>query len=225
MGRGARSGGHIGTTNVMRDNRGHSVHTCHEEPAMPAFILGLLIFLGSHSIRIFAEEWRKAQIARMGEKRWKAAYSVVSAIGLALIIWGYGMARREPVVLWSPPVWAPHLAGLLTLVAFILFPAAYVRGNHFKALFKHPMAISVVLWALAHLLANGTLNALLLFGTFLVWGLVDFAAARRRDRVEGVVYPNGVLSRDVIPVVVGVVGWVVFAFFFHGWLIGVKPMG
>jgi uncharacterized membrane protein len=191
---------------------------------MPLLILGLLIFLGSHSIRIFAEDWRKARIARMGEKNWKLAYSVVSIIGLVLMVWGYGIARREPVVLWSPPAWAPQLAAVLTLVAFILFPAAYVRGNHFKTLFKHPMALSIVLWALAHLLANGTLNAVLLFGAFLVWALLDFAAARRRDRVDGIVYPDGTLSRDVIPVVVGVVAWIAFAFFLHGWWIGVKPM-
>ncbi|NKJ49726.1 NnrU family protein [Burkholderia sp. SG-MS1] len=193
---------------------------------MSVLILGLLIFLGSHSVRIFAEEWRKARIARMGEMGWKAAYSVVSIIGLALIIWGYGIARREPVMLWSPPAWAPHFASVLTLVAFILFPAAYVRGNHFEALVKHPMTISAVLWALAHLLANGTLNAVLLFGAFLVWGLFDFAAARRRDRVEGIVYyPDGGLSRDLIPVVVGVVAWIAFAYFLHGWWIGTKPMG
>lgn len=192
---------------------------------MSVLILGLLIFLGLHSIRIFADDRRKVLIARMGENGWKSAYSVLSIIGLALVVWGYGMARREPVILWSPPAWSPHLAALLTLAAFILFPAAYVPGNHFKAIFKHPMVISVVLWALAHLLANGTLNAVLLFGAFLVWALLDFAAARRRDRVEGIVYPNGTLSRDVIPVVVGVIAWIAFVFFIHGWMTGVKPLG
>ncbi|MBP0588582.1 NnrU family protein [Paraburkholderia sp. LEh10] len=192
---------------------------------MSVLILGLLLFLGQHSIRIFAEDWRKARIEKMGEKGWKSAYSVVSIIGLVLVIWGYGIARREPVVLWSPPAWAPHLAAVLTLVAFILFPAAHAPGNHFKALVKHPMVIGVALWAFAHLLANGTLNAVVLFGAFLVWALVDFAAARRRDRAEGVVYPSGTLSRDVMPVVAGVIAWIVFAFFLHGWLIGVKPMG
>jgi uncharacterized membrane protein len=87
------------------------------------------------------------------------------------------------------------------------------------------MTLAVVLWALAHLLANGTLNALVLFGAFLVWAVFDLAAALRRDRVEGVVYPKGTLSRDVMPVVAGVVIWVAFAFFLHGWLIGVKPFG
>jgi uncharacterized membrane protein len=117
-----------------------SVDICREESAVSVLILGLLIFLGLHSIRIFADDRRKVLIARMGENGWKSAYSVLSIIGLALVVWGYGMARREPVILWSPPAWSPHLAALLTLAAFILFPAAYVPGNHFKAIFKHPMA-------------------------------------------------------------------------------------
>lgn len=192
---------------------------------MPVLILGLLIFLGLHSMRIFAEDWRKALIARIGENSWKGAYSVLSIIGLILIVWGYGLARREPVFLWSPPGWSPYLAAILTLAAFILFPAAYVPRNHFKAMLHHPMVVSVIPWALAHLLANGTLNAALLFGAFLVWALFDLAAARRRDRVEGVIYPAGTVSRDVVTVVIGGVAWFLFAFFVHGWVTGVKPLG
>ena len=192
---------------------------------MSILILGLVLFLGGHSVRIFAEDWRQARIARMGEKNWKAAYSIVSLIGLVLIIVGYGIARRQPVVLWAPPVWAPHLTGLLTLIAFILFPAAHAPGNHFKAIVKHPMTAGVGLWAFGHLIANGTLNAVVLFGAFLVWAILDYAAARRRDHAEGIVYPKGTLSRDVMPVVAGFVLWIAFAFFLHGWLIGVKPFG
>jgi uncharacterized membrane protein len=161
----------------------------------------------------------------MGEKSWKAAYSVVSLIGFVLLIWGYGIARREPMVLWAPPPWAPHLTGLLTLVAFILFPAAHAPGNHFKAWVKHPMTVGVGLWAFGHLLANGTLNAVVLFGAFLVWAIFDFTAARKRDRDAGTVYAAGSFSRDAMPVVAGIVMWVVFVFFLHGWLIGVKPFG
>jgi len=192
---------------------------------MSVLVLGLVAFLGVHSVRIFAEPWRTRQIARMGEKRWKSLYSVASAVGLVLIVWGYGIARREPVVLWVRPVWAPHLAALLTLVAFILFPAAHIPGNHFKAWVKHPMVVGVGLWALAHLVANGTLNAVVLFGAFLVWAVVDFAAARRRDLVLGVVYPDGALDKDLMAVAGGVVFWAVFVFLLHGWLIGVRPLG
>ncbi|MFC0397891.1 NnrU family protein [Paraburkholderia rhizosphaerae] len=192
---------------------------------MAVLILGLVIFLGAHSVRIFAEGWRDAQIARLGEKGWKGAYSIASIVGLVLIIWGYGIARRVPVPLWAPPVWAPHVTALLTLVAFILFPAAQMRGTRLKSVVKHPMVIGVALWALGHLLANGTMNAVVLFGAFLVWAVFDFAAARRRDRAAQVVYPAGTLSGDLKAIVAGVIAWIVFAFFLHGWLIGVKPLG
>ena len=192
---------------------------------MSVLVLGLVIFLGAHSVRIFAESWRTRQIARLGAMGWKGAYATVSAVGLVLVIWGYGIARRDPVVLWAPPVWAPHLAGLLTLIAFILFLAAYVPGNHFKAWVKHPQALSAALWAFAHLLANGTLNAVVLFAAFLVWAVLAYRAARRRDLASGVVYPAGAVVKDGITVVGGAVAWVVFAFWLHGWLIGVRPLG
>jgi uncharacterized membrane protein len=192
---------------------------------MLVLVPGLVIFLGVHSVRIFAEPWRGRQIARLGEKGWKSLYSTASAVGLVLIVWGYGIARREPVVLWTPPVWAAHLAALLTLIAFILFVAAYVPANHFKAWVRHPMAMSAGLWAFAHLVAAGTLNAVVLFGAFLVWSVLDYAAARRRDDVLGVIYPAGVLSKDLIAVFAGGVAWVVFVVWVHGWLIGVRPFG
>jgi uncharacterized membrane protein len=192
---------------------------------MSVLILGLALLLGVHSVRIYAESWRTRQIARLGEKPWKGLYAVFSAVGLVLIVWGYGIARRNPLVLWAPPVWAPHPAALLTLIAFILFLAAYIPANHFKAWLKHPMAVSAALWALAHLLANGTLNALVLFGAFLVWAVLDYRAARRRDRAMGLVYPGGTLAKDGIAVVGGAVAWVVFVVWLHGWLIGVRPLG
>lgn len=191
---------------------------------MLVLILGLLIFLGAHSVRIFADAWRTRQIAKLGANGWKGAYSLVSAVGLVLTVWGYGIARREPVVLWAPPVWGGHLTGLLTLVAFVLFVAAYVPANHFKAWVGHPMAFSAGLWALGHLLANGTLNAVVLFGAFLVWSVMGFVAARRRDVVGGVVYSAGLLSRDLVAVVVGVVVWGLFVGWLHVWLIGVRPV-
>ncbi|MGA7782427.1 MAG: NnrU family protein [Paraburkholderia sp.] len=192
---------------------------------MLVLVLGLVVFLGSHSVRIFADPWRTRQIERLGEKRWKFLYSAASLAGFVLIIWGYGMARREPVVLWAQPVWAVHLAALLTLLAFILFPAAHIPGNHFKAWVKHPMVVGVGLWAFAHLVANGTLNAVVLFGAFLVWAVVDYVAAVRRDAALGVVYPAGVLRKDLMAVVGGGVVWVVFVLWLHGWLIGVRPFG
>jgi uncharacterized membrane protein len=152
-------------------------------------------------------------------------YSVISLIGFALIVWGYGLARAQPALLWAPPVWGRHLAGLLNVIAFVLLAAAYVRGNSIKARLGHPMVLGVKVWAFAHLLSSGTAHAVLLFGAFLAWAIADFASARRRDRKAGTVYPAGNLSRDVVVVIAGVLAAAVFAFGLHGWLIGVRPFG
>lgn len=190
---------------------------------MPILIAGLVIFLGLHSLRIFADDWRTAQIARMGKLPWRGFYSIVSLIGFVLIVWGFGIARQSPVVIWSPPVWTRHVAALLVLVSFILVTAAYVPGNRFKAKIGHPMVAGVKIWALAHLLANGTLNDIVLFGAFLVWSIVLFAVLRRRDRAAGVTYPVLGAGRSVITIVIGALAWAFFVHFGHRWLIGVSP--
>ena len=191
---------------------------------MTLLILGLILFLGVHSVRIFGEGWRTAQIARRGAGTWKGLYSIVSIVGFGLILWGYGQARSEPVVLWTPQLWARHLAALLMLISFILLVAAYVPNNSIKSWLHHPMVLSVKAWALAHLLANHTLADLLLFGSFLVWAVLDFRSARQRDRAAGTVYPPGTLAGTLIAVVVGGLVWALFAFWAHAWLFGVSPM-
>ena len=192
---------------------------------MSILILGLVIFLGAHSLRIFAGGWRDAQLARLGEKTWKGVYSLVSAVGLGLIIWGYGMARAESSMLWTLPSWTRHLAASLTLPAFILLVAAYVPGSRIKAAVGHPMVAGVKLWALAHLLANGKLAAVVLFGAFLIWAIVSFVSARRRDRLAGRSYPVLGWSRDALVIAIGLVAWALFALYGHVWLIGVRPFG
>lgn len=192
---------------------------------MIALLLGLLIFLGAHSVRIFAEDWRTRQIARLGPNGWKGVYTIVSLTGFVLIVWGYGLTRAEPVDLWTPPVWTRHLAALLTLPAFILLTAAYIPGNRIKAALHHPMILGVKVWALAHLLSNGRLGDVLLFGAFLVWAVLDFRAAKQRDRAMGARYPAGALTGDVLTVVVGLAAWVAFALYLHTWLIGVRSFG
>ncbi len=189
-------------------------------------ILGLILFLGVHSVRIVANDWRSRQIASRGEGPWKGLYSVVSLMGFVLIVWGYGQARLAPVPLWQPlPVGVKHLASLLTLVAFVLLAAAYVPRNGIKARVHHPMVLGVKTWALAHLLANHTLADLLLFGGFLVWAVFSFRAARARDRAQGTRYPAGSLGATLVTVAVGVVAWAAFAFWAHGAWIGVRPFG
>lgn len=192
---------------------------------MTILIIGLAVFLGVHSVRIFADDWRRQQIARLGENKWKLGVSLLSAVGLALLVWGYGVARETPAVLWNPPTGMRHLAALLTLVSFIFLAAAYLPRNHLKARFHHPMVLGVKVWALAHLLANGTLADVLLFGGFLAWAVMSFIAARRRDRAAGTTYPAGTANGTIITVAVGIVAWAAFAFWLHGLLIGVRPFG
>ncbi len=190
---------------------------------MTWLVLGLLVFLGAHSVRILADDWRTAQLARIGEARWKGVYSLISAIGLGLIIWGYGQARGAPLALWPSPVWTRHLAALLTVPAFILLVAAYLPGSHIKAWVGHPMVEGVKLWAIAHLLANGNLADLLLFGSFLAWAVADSIAARRRDRRDGRRHVAQGWSRDAAVVAVGLAAWAGFSFWGHAWMIGVAP--
>ncbi|HSO07909.1 MAG TPA: NnrU family protein [Pelomicrobium sp.] len=192
---------------------------------MTLLIAGLVVFLGTHSVRIVAEDFRNRQIAKMGEKPWKLVYSVISLVGFVLIVYGYGAARLDPVFLWQPPVWTRHLAALLTIPAFILVVAAYVPKTRIKAKVGHPMVLGVKVWAFSHLIANGTLADVLLFGGFLGWAVVDYIAARRRDRRAGVTYTAGPVTRDIAAVAIGLVAWAVFAMWLHGPLIGVKPFG
>ena len=190
---------------------------------MTVLILGLIIFLGAHSTRIVADDWRTAQLKRLGEGAWKGIYAVVSLTGLGLIIWGFGLARQQPVVLWVSPAAMRHAAALLTLVAFVLLAAAYVPRNAIKSRLHHPMVLSVKTWALAHLLANGTLADLLLFGAFLAWAVACFIAAKKRDRAAGTQYPAGTAGATAATVAAGAVVWPLFAFWLHGLLFGVRP--
>jgi uncharacterized membrane protein len=196
-----------------------------EKVFMTYLILGLIIFLGVHSVRILADDWRTQTRSRLGEMPWKGLYSVASLLGFGLIVWGFGLARQQPVQLWSPPVGMRHLASLLTLIAFVLLAAAYVPGNGIKARVHHPMVLAVKVWALAHLLANGNIAHVVLFGSFLGWSIFDFSAARKRDRVEGTRYPGGTAGATGITVAMGIGAWVIFALWLHGLLIGVRPMG
>jgi uncharacterized membrane protein len=193
--------------------------------ALTYLIVGLVLFLGVHSIRVFANDWRSQTLARMGEKPFKGVYSLLSLAGFVLLVWGYGQARQQGVMLWNPPNAMRHIAALLTLVSFVLLVAAYVPGNQIKAKLHHPMVLGVKVWALAHLLSNGSLADTVLFGSFLLWSVLLFAASRKRDRREQVVYPAGTAARTAVTVAAGIAAWAAFAFWLHRVLIGVAPFG
>jgi uncharacterized membrane protein len=192
---------------------------------MTWLIVGLLVFLVPHSIGLAAPQWRARYVARLGEKPWKGLYSLVSLVGFVLIIWGYGHARASPVTLFTPAAWTRHAAALLTVIAFVLIAAAYVPRTKIKAALGHPMTAGVALWAFAHLLANGQLHDVVLFGAFLVWSVATFVIRRSRDRESGTTYPPGTVAKDAIAIVAGIVVSVGFALFLHGPLIGVRPFG
>jgi uncharacterized membrane protein len=191
---------------------------------MSLLIIGLIIFLGSHSSRIFAEPWRNHMIDRLGEVKWKGLYTIVSLIGLVLVVIGYGQARQAPIVLWQPATYLIHISILLNLVAFIFLAASSPSNNAIRLKLKHPMILGVKVWALAHLLANGTLVDLILFGSFLLWAVLDFRSARKRPihMPEKAVIST---KATITLVVTGIVIWAAFIFGLHQYLIGVSPLG
>jgi len=192
---------------------------------MTILILGLLLFLGVHSVRLVAAGWRTRTIASIGEMRWKGIYTAISLIGFALIVWGFVLARREAQLFYVPAPTGKHLNALFTLVAFVLFAAAKVPGNHFKSALGHPQAFGVIIWSIGHLLATGMLHDVVLFGSFGAWAMASFVAGRARDRRAGTTYPAGTWQGDAKALAGGVVIWALFAFWLHGWLIGVQPFG
>lgn len=193
---------------------------------MTLLVLGLVLFLGAHSVRIFAEDWRTAMVARLGANGWKGAYSVVAIAGFVLIVVGFGQARQAPTLLWVPPVGMRHLASLLNLAALVLLVAAYVPGNHIKARLGHPMVLAVKVWAFAHLVSNQMLAELLLFAAFLVWAVLDYRAARARDRAAASPAPApGRLVPTLVTVAAGAGTWAALAFGGHAALFGVSPFG
>ena len=192
---------------------------------MTLLLIGLIIFLGTHSVNMLAHEWRGQMVGKLGLLPWKGIYALVSLVGFVLLVRGYGEARLDPTFLWYPPVWTKHLAALLTLPAFILLFGSAIPGNRLSVKLGHPQVLGVKVWATAHLICNGTLADVLLFGGFLVWAIANFAISRRRDRAEGVVREHKGAARDIATIAIGLIAWAVFALYLHRVLIGISPMG
>jgi len=210
---------------------------------MTWLIIGLILFLGAHSIRMVADDWRTQAIASWGEKPFKGVYSLMALVGFYAMVTGYAEARLQTVALWTPPIATRHVSVLLMLFASVLMAAAYVPRNHLKMRMGHPMVLSVKVWALAHLLANGNLADVVLFGSFLVWSVFNFKAARARDRAaapealrlqaDGAENTNAVpgdqpianTTATLLTVLIGVALWALFVFYLHVQLVGVSPLG
>jgi uncharacterized membrane protein len=186
-------------------------------------IVGLVTFLGIHSVSIFAPAWRDSMVSRLGALNWRSLYSVVSIASFLVLVHGCGLARQEPVVLYQPPVWMRHVSMLLMLPAFVLLLAAYLPGR-IKAKVKHPMLAATKTWALAHLLANGMLADVLLFGGFLLWAIVDRISVGKRPVVRAIRGAPPGRFNDAIAVIGGLALYGLFVVWAHGKLVGVPLM-
>jgi uncharacterized membrane protein len=189
---------------------------------MALLLIGLVLFLGIHSVSIVAEGWRQRTMRSIGMGPWKGLYALISLAGFVLIVYGYAAARQHPIVLYTPPVWTRHLALLLMLPVFPLIFAAYLPGR-IKATLKHPMLAATKFWALAHLLANGTLADALLFGGFLAWAVADRISFKKRTQPDLRTAPPSRYN-DLIAVLIGLLAYWGFAKWLHLYLIGVYPL-
>lgn len=191
---------------------------------LAVMVLGLVVFFAAHIFTTKREARAKA-IARLGEGTYKILYSLVSLAGLALIVWGFAHYRAAGMVdVWNPPKALKHITVALMLPAVILVVASYIRGRIF-AIVKHPMLAGVKLWAAAHLLANGDLGSIILFGSFLGWAVYDRISLKHRTDSGAPPIPVGGVTNDIIAVVAGVVAYLALAFAFHPVVIGVPVMG
>ena len=188
------------------------------------FVLGLVLFLGIHLTAVFASRLRTSLREKWGEGGWKGFYSVVSLAGFVLIVMNYGAAVSTSAVLYEPAAWLKHLNGLFMLAAAIIFAAYLLPAGRIKAAVKHPMILSVKIWAFGHLLANGSLAAILLFGSFLVWGVLVRISLKKRERAGLVTTPvAGPVKWDIATLVLGLVLYGAFVMGLHVWLFGVPP--
>lgn len=189
---------------------------------MTYLVIGLVVFLGVHSVGIVAPAWRDRAAARIGAGPWRGLYSGISIVGFVLLIWGYGLARQQAALLYAPPFSTRYLAAALMLPVFPLLLAAYLPGRIRTAL-RHPMVLAVMLWALAHLTANGTSADVLLFGGFLVWAVADRLSYKYRAvRPIHTAPPSKV--NDLIAVVAGLALYATFVMWLHARWFGVQPL-
>jgi uncharacterized membrane protein len=190
---------------------------------MSKLLLGLFLFFAAHSVSIINDPWRERMVAKYGAGPWKGLYALVSVVGFALIVWGYGLARHAPAMLYMPPMWLRPVAMLILVPVFPLLLSAYFPGRIQKVA-KHPMLVATKLWAFGHLLANGTLASSLLFGAFLAWAILDRISMKDRAQ-RRIPSAPAAKANDITVVVGGLALYAAFVFGLHTWLIGVPLIG
>lgn len=189
---------------------------------MTLLIIGLVLFLGSHSVSIVNSAWRDRMVARLGVLPWQGLYSLVAIAGIVLIIQGYDLARENPFILYQPPNWLRHTALLMLVFVFPLLFATYMPGR-IQTITRHPMLVATKIWAFAHLLANGSLADIILFGAFLIWAVADRISLKRRTPLPVHGIPPSRFN-DVLAIILGLGLYLIFIFGLHAWLFGVSPI-
>jgi len=183
---------------------------------MTFLVCGLILFLGIHSVSIFANQWRNDQVAKLGALTWKVIYSLISIAGLVLMTVGYLEARPQPITIWSPPPWAWQVTVYFSLVSLILIAAAYVPNNAIKLKLKDPMLVGVIVWALCHLSTIGSLAGILLFGSFLIWGVLDLISCRARRSNQHPTQEKASIVMTLATIASGIVAFLPFAQIAYG---------
>lgn len=193
---------------------------------MALLVLSLILFLGVHLIRVVVPGFRQAMIDGIGKPAWMAIHSVASILTLIFVIYAFGVARSEPIgLLYNPPVGMAHLTVTLMLIAVICLVAGFLPGGYIKTKTKHPIVLSVKIWALAHLLSNGEAYSVLLFAAFLIWGVVLRISLKRRQQRGEITLPTFVSAKyDLYAVIIGAIVWALIIWRVHEWLIGVAPL-
>jgi uncharacterized membrane protein len=193
---------------------------------MALLALSLVLFLGLHLIRVVAPGFRLAMIEKLGKPVWIAFHSIASILTLVFVAYAFVTARSEPIgMFYNPPAGMAHLTVTLMLVAVICFVAGFLPAGHIRAKTKHPVVLSVKIWALAHLLSNGEAYSVLLFAAFLAWGVILRISLKRRWRRGEITLPVFVSGKyDLYAVVLGVIVWALMIWRVHEWLIGVAPL-
>jgi uncharacterized membrane protein len=191
---------------------------------MTWLILGLVLFIGTHSVRIVADDWRTRVRQSMGAGPYKGIYSVLTVLGFVLMVWGYGQARQDSALLWAAPIGMYHATATLMLISMVLLAGFHAKRSAISVKLRHPMLWSVVVLCVAHLMVNGRVADLVLFGSLGVWAVADLVSCYWRDVALGTTYPKPTTRATVINVVAGLVFYAVFAFWLHEPLIGVRPI-
>lgn len=183
---------------------------------MTFLVCGLILFLGIHSVIIFADQWRNDQVAKLGALTWKIIYSLISIVGIVLMTVGYLEARPQPITIWSPPPWAWQITVYFSLVSLILIAAAYVPNNAIKLKLKDPMLVGVIVWAICHLTTIGSLAGIILFGGFLIWGMIDLISCRARRSKLPPTQEKASVVMTLATIAAGTVAFLPFAHIAYG---------